>query len=104
MFDYYAKWIPNFFDKIQPLVNTTSFPLDKSALSAFELLKKVLERATLHSIDENQPFDSVKYRLGKDKWYRTRSDVFSLLLCQYQASPKFRMGWVTQVLLECCTL
>ena len=56
MFAYYAKWIPKFSDKIQPLVNATSFPLDKSALSAFELLKKELERATLHSIDESQPF------------------------------------------------
>ena len=56
MFAYYAKWIPNFSDKIQPLVNATSFPLDESALSAFDLLKKELERATLQSIDESQPF------------------------------------------------
>ena len=56
MFAYYAKWIPNFSDKIQPLVNATSFPLDESALSAFGQLKKELERATLHSIDESQPF------------------------------------------------
>ena len=34
MFAYYATWIPNFSDKIQPLVNGTSFPLDESALSA----------------------------------------------------------------------
>ena len=34
MFAYYATWIPNFSDKIQPLVNATSFPLDESALSA----------------------------------------------------------------------
>ena len=56
MFAYYAKWIPNFSDKIQPLVNVTSFPLDESALSAFDLLKKELERATLQSINESQPF------------------------------------------------
>jgi len=56
IFAYYAKSIPNFSDKIQPLVSATSFPLDKSALSAFELLKKALERATLHPIDESQPF------------------------------------------------
>ena len=30
MFAYYAKWIPNFSDKIQPLVNATSFTLDES--------------------------------------------------------------------------
>ena len=56
MFAYYAKWIPNFSGKIQPLVNATSFPLDESALSAFDLLKKELEKATLQSIDESQPF------------------------------------------------
>ena len=54
MFAYYAKWIPNFSDKIQLHVNATSFPLDD--LSAFDLLKKELERATLQSIDESQPF------------------------------------------------
>ena len=56
IFAYYAKWIPNFSDKIQPLVNATSFPLDESALSAFDLPKKELERATLKSINESQPF------------------------------------------------
>ena len=56
MFAYYAKWIPNISAKIQPLVNATSFPLDESALSAFDLRKKELERATLQSIDESQPF------------------------------------------------
>ena len=56
MFPYYVKWIPNFSDKIQSLVNATSFPLDESALSAFDLLKKELERATLQSIDESQTF------------------------------------------------
>ena len=52
----FATWTPNFSGKIQPLVNATSFPLDESALSAFDLLKKELERATLQSIDESQPF------------------------------------------------
>ena len=56
MFAYYANWIPNFSDKIQPLVNDTSFPLDESVPSAFDLLKKELERATLQPIDESQPF------------------------------------------------
>ena len=57
MFAYYAKWISRFSDKIQPLANATSFlPLNESALPACDLLKKELERATLQSIDENQPF------------------------------------------------
>ena len=56
IFAYYAKWIPNFSDKIQPLVNATSFPLDESALSAYDLQKKELERVSLQSIVESQPF------------------------------------------------
>lgn len=56
MFAYYAKWISNFSDKIKPLVNTKTFPLDESALAAFTLIKHQLEIATLQSIDENLPF------------------------------------------------
>lgn len=56
MFAYYAKWIPNFSDKIRPLVQATNFPLDETPLSAFSMLKKELERATLQSIDESLPF------------------------------------------------
>ena len=55
MFVYYAKGIPNFSDKIQPFVNATSFPLDESTLSAFDLLKKELERATIPPIQWWKP-------------------------------------------------
>ena len=56
LFAYYAKWIPNFSDKIQPLINTKTFPLNETALTAFNLLKKQLADATLYSVDENLPF------------------------------------------------
>jgi len=56
MFAYYAKWIPNFSNKIQPLINTTTFPLNPTALNAFRLVKKELETATLQAIDESLPF------------------------------------------------
>lgn len=56
MFAYYAKWIPNFSDKIQPLTQATTFPLDATALAAFNKLKKELEGATFCSIDESLPF------------------------------------------------
>ena len=56
MFAYYAKWIPNFSDKIRPLAQATTFLLGKEALAAFSSLKKELESATLHSIDESLPF------------------------------------------------
>ena len=43
MFAYYAKWIPQFSDKIYPLVHAKSFPLDDDAMRAFGQLKKELE-------------------------------------------------------------
>ena len=56
MFAYHAKWIPNFSDKILLLSQSTTFPLDQTAQSAFVALKKELEGATLQSIDESLPF------------------------------------------------
>ena len=55
MFAYYAKWIPNFSDKLQPLINTKYFPLSETALAAFNLVKELMD-ATIYSVDENLPF------------------------------------------------
>ena len=41
MFAYYAKWIPHFSDKIKPLVNVQSFPLDDMHFHHLVLLMKV---------------------------------------------------------------
>lgn len=57
MFAYYAKWITDFSDKIQPLARAKKFPLDKEALQAFSLLEQELKRATLYSVDENLPIE-----------------------------------------------
>ena len=56
MFAYYAKWFPQFSDKIRPLADTTSFPLDKEALASFNALKDELARVALSPIDEDIPF------------------------------------------------
>ena len=62
MFAYCVKWIPHFSDKIQPFVNAITFQLDESSLSALSPLSALsaicleLERATLQSIVESQPF------------------------------------------------
>ena len=56
MFAYYAKWINCFADKIRPLADVKSFPLNAKALEAFNVLKSNLENATLKSIDESKPF------------------------------------------------
>ena len=42
LFAYYAKWISQFSDKIQPLVKAKEFPLNEEALGAFNSLKQEL--------------------------------------------------------------
>ncbi|VDI61401.1 Hypothetical predicted protein [Mytilus galloprovincialis] len=56
MFSYYSQWIPRFSDKIKPLANATSFPLDSIAVKAFDDLKSDLENASISAIDEAIPF------------------------------------------------
>ena len=54
MFAHYAKWIPDFSDKITALTNANVFP--PTLLATFNTLKKELERASLNPIDESLPF------------------------------------------------
>ena len=56
MFPYYAKEIPNFSDEVQAFMSAVSFPLNTSALTAFDHLKKELEKAALHLIDKSSRF------------------------------------------------
>ena len=46
MFAYYARWIPQFSDKIRPLGDTVSFPLDQTGLASFNALKNELAQVT----------------------------------------------------------
>jgi len=55
MLAYYAKWLPNFSEKIRPLMRATIFPLPDDGAATFERLKQ-LSKACLGSIDENAPF------------------------------------------------
>jgi len=40
LFAYYAQWIFKYSDKIKPLIQNVSFPLEGEALKSFETLKK----------------------------------------------------------------
>ena len=53
---YYAKWISNFSEKIQPLLKATTFPLNSKATNAFNMLKSDMELAAFRPIDEGIPF------------------------------------------------
>ena len=56
LFAYYAKWIPQFSDKVTRLKNVKSFPLSKGQISDFVNLKKAIAAASLQAIDEAVPF------------------------------------------------
>ena len=66
MFAYYAKWIHNFSDKIQPLVENTNFPLETKVLEAFKLIKQELKVAALKPIDKSLPFEVESDMSGVD--------------------------------------
>ena len=53
MFAYYAKWIPEFSNKIQPIVKADKFPSGKKTLKPFNTLKSEQCKVTLWAIDEN---------------------------------------------------
>lgn len=56
LFSYYSQWIPRFSDKINQFNKVSNFPLDGQAVTAFENLKREIEGAALHYVDENVPF------------------------------------------------
>ena len=56
LFAYYARWIPKFSDRVQPLKAVNDFPLDGATQKDFQNLKGAIAAAALSSIDENSPF------------------------------------------------
>ena len=56
LFAYYAKWVPNYSDKVKVLKNVTQFPLVNEALTDFKDLKQAIAKATLQAIDDSIPF------------------------------------------------
>lgn len=56
MFSYYSKFIDKFSEKIRPLNKNTTFPVPKSVVDAFNILKEDLKNATLQPIDPEAPF------------------------------------------------
>ncbi|KAL5251261.1 hypothetical protein ACHWQZ_G016828 [Mnemiopsis leidyi] len=49
LFSYYSKWVPQYSDKIRPLISSNSFPLSKTAVEAFELVKKCIHESCIVS-------------------------------------------------------
>ena len=56
LFSYYAKWVPQFSRRVQPIVNNTTFPMSVEAVKAFNDTKHYISEAILTAIDEDVPF------------------------------------------------
>ena len=59
MFAYYARWIPQFSERIRPLnlaITCNDFPLSKESAEAFESLKETLFNCCLSYIRDDVPF------------------------------------------------
>ena len=56
LFAYYAKWVPNFSDRVSTLKNVRTFPMGKQAVNDFNELKQAIANATLKAIDDTAPF------------------------------------------------
>jgi transposase InsO family protein len=56
LFAYYAKWVPQFSDKIWRLKSAKTFPLCPEEMRDFESLKQSIAAAALQAIDETLPF------------------------------------------------
>ena len=56
MFSYYAQWLPQFSEKVRPLIFEKSFPMSEKAQNALKSLKDKLVSAALQIIDENVLF------------------------------------------------
>ena len=55
LFSYYSQWVPQYSDKIQPLISLTSFPLSEKALASFELIKRCVSESCIVSPNLTDP-------------------------------------------------
>ena len=55
LFVYYASLIPNYSDKIRPLIQFSGFPLKDEVVSVIDNLKQTLAAATLLPISDDLP-------------------------------------------------
>ena len=56
LFAYYSKWLSNYWSKIRPLINCSSFPLSPEASAAFSQLKNDMAKSVVKVIDTELPF------------------------------------------------
>ena len=56
MFSHYSRWIRRYSERVRPLVQNSSFPLDSTAKEAFESIRRDIANAVVTAIDDSVPF------------------------------------------------
>ena len=56
MFAHYARWIPNFSQKISFLTDCNKFPISRAASEAFETIKMEIAKSAVSAIEDHVPF------------------------------------------------
>ncbi|XP_045104382.1 uncharacterized protein LOC123499915 [Portunus trituberculatus] len=57
LLSYYSQWIPNYSNRITPLLIVKTFPLDSVACQCLHDLKEDVCRASVAALDENVPME-----------------------------------------------
>ena len=57
LFSYYAKWIVDYSEKVQPLLKAETFPLTEHQKRTFEIIREEICQASMSPINETLPFD-----------------------------------------------
>ena len=56
MFSHYSRWIERYSERVRPLVQNSSFPLDPTTKEAFESIRRDIANAVVTAIDDSAPF------------------------------------------------
>ena len=57
LLSYYSQWIPNYSNRISPLLTVKTFPLDSVACQCLHDIKEDVCRASVAALDENVPME-----------------------------------------------
>lgn len=57
LLSYYSQWILDYSSRIQPLLNSKTFPLGFEEVQCFNSMKEDIARASVVALDENLPLE-----------------------------------------------
>lgn len=55
LFSHYSKWVPDFSQKLHPLLVIEKFPMNNLQITTFQELKQLISKSSLSTIHPNEP-------------------------------------------------